>query len=97
MSILIKGMKMPKTCDDCTISCDHDAHIDGYRMVKPSRFCPLIELPAQHGRLIDADMLKGTIWDFKWYIASDDPADMKTAFEFIDDAPTIIPAEEVDA
>jgi hypothetical protein len=52
-------MKMPKTCDDCQVSCDcpHDEHIDGYMMEKPSRFCPLKELPTNHGDLIDRDAL----------------------------------------
>lgn len=54
MSVLVPFMNMPKTCDDCQVSCDcpHDEHIDGYMMEKPSRFCPLVELPP-HGDLID--------------------------------------------
>lgn len=89
MSILIRGMEMPKTCDDCTISCDHDAHIDGYRMVKPSRFCPLIELPEEHGDLIDRDELRKKKWTIAW---DDGKAEYYNA-EDIEAAPTVIPAE----
>lgn len=48
MSILIKGMEMPKNCAKCLLkaSCIHRI----YMGVRPSD-CPLIELPP-HGRLI---------------------------------------------
>ena len=53
MSILIKGMKMPKNCDVCFMhdSCEYSMPV-GKRLSE----CPLIELPP-HGRLIDADEL----------------------------------------
>ena len=44
MSILIKGMKMPKSCGSCFV---------GDRTIC-SNNCPLVEIPP-HGRLIDAD------------------------------------------
>ena len=55
MSILIRGMRFPKTCDECLINCGHSMlyiNITDRR----SPYCPLIELPP-HGRLIDADEL----------------------------------------
>jgi len=62
MSILIKGMKMPRNCFVCPLSV-----VVGERLVcevtrdevlrwKIDFNCPLIELPP-HGRLIDADAL----------------------------------------
>ena len=63
MAILIKGMKMPKSCVHCPLQMPYD----GYKCYiteksynwglkeRPSD-CPFIELP-QHGRLIDADAL----------------------------------------
>lgn len=50
MSILIRGMKMPKNCGECFV---------GNRTICADN-CPLIELPP-HGRLIDADKLKSRL------------------------------------
>lgn len=100
MSILIKGIKMPKCCADCPcfydfISCQ--ALFDGTDDFSMSGFdefkerlpnCPLIEVPTPHGRLIDADKLP--VVDFfdneDWYAIIHK--------ESIDAAPTIIGAEE---
>lgn len=95
MSILIKGMEMPKSCYTCPF-CDYvsarcDA-VKGTPYTPTSRYevradwCPLIPVPP-HGRLIDADALR--YW-------SDDSA--MIAFDYvtrsdIKAAPTIIPAE----
>lgn len=68
MSILIKGMKMPESCEYCDLCTD-----DGYCMAMcgdslwdflpekaiffPNDWkyekCPLVEVPTPHGRLID--------------------------------------------
>lgn len=70
MSILIKDMEMPETCDECEFHCYHSygeyvcvatpllypfnlANSKGIR----KDWCPLVEVPAPHGRLIDADAL----------------------------------------
>ena len=70
MSILIKGMDMPKCCTDCFA---FKSNASGYLFCKgkkvafgkedaewlPKRtpnWCPLVEIP-KHGRLIDADAL----------------------------------------
>ena len=62
MSIIIKGMEMPKSCDDCV------AEFGGCCFAAPPEadgvcpdhgkadWCPLVEIPP-HGRLIDADTL----------------------------------------
>lgn len=72
MSVLIKGMEMPKSCEYCDLCSD-----DGYCLAMggdslwdvlpegaeyfPTGWkyegCPLVEVPAPHGRLIDADAL----------------------------------------
>ena len=71
MSILIKGMEIPKNCQDCPLNYDQMACIvtgTGWwsdTMVlmdfdsdKERLYdCPLIEIPTPHGRLIDADKL----------------------------------------
>lgn len=97
MSILIKGMEMPKDGDVLTVKKD----VDGKIYIKQSRTlgysAELIELPP-HGRLIDADSLKETL---DYYIReagwSDEINEALTWVrdEFIDHEPTIIEAEEV--
>ena len=106
MSILIKGMEMPKNCFDCPINC----RMPDYTLLCRLDFrprdallrndCPLIEL-RPHGRLIDADALMLKIQEYiEEYSDIDengvhDPkwCAMKEAEMVIYKAPTIIPAE----
>ena len=70
MSILIKGMEMPKSCYGCyfhevynysgeekrTCEANWDLQFDDEWAVDFKHpDCPLIEVPTPHGRLIDAD------------------------------------------
>lgn len=55
MSILIKGMKMPESCDICPI--------EGCEYINKKFTCPLIEIPTPHGRLIDRDDIYIGRWD----------------------------------
>ncbi len=75
MSVYIKGMEMPKSCDDCRIMVFEDtncvpelycgcpivfkAHPQGIDH-RPD-YCPLVLVPP-HGRLIDADALMKDGW-----------------------------------
>ena len=65
MSVIVKGMEMPKSCASCRMAvCFADtgrakcyatlSYIDPERG-KRSYDCPLCPLPEKHGRLIDAD------------------------------------------
>ena len=64
MSILIKGMEMPKSCSECdlrvlTVGFDIQCAISGetvddYYFSRHPK-CPIVEVPTPHGRLIDAD------------------------------------------
>ena len=64
MSVLIKGMTMPKCCEDCPLGEESDSlyyscYPQGWDYIHDSKSgrmpnCPLIEVP-KHGRLIDAD------------------------------------------
>ena len=94
MSVLVPFMKMPKTCDDCQVSCDcpHDEHIDGYMMEKPSRFCPLRELPATHGDLIDTGELLYSL-DASDFDDSDPIENLDNVIRIIGSARVIIPGE----
>ena len=98
MSVLIKGMKMPKSCKSCDLLQDYDGDmycpldddlnfgdiedVPDYVMIG----CRLVELPETHGRLIDADALKLRV--------QGDPKVVACIVEWIDQQPTIIPAEE---
>ena len=101
MSVLIKGFKMPEDCRDCPLEmyymncgetrCRAENKIlaENFKTIpfdgRPD-WCPLIEVPAPHGRLIDADAL-----DYKLG-ASDRDIYVRCTLE--EDAPTVIEAEE---
>lgn len=57
MSVLIKGMEMPKSCFKCDIYCKefYESGESSEIFVKRLENCPLVELPEKHGRLIDVD------------------------------------------
>lgn len=74
MSILIKGMEMPKSCSKCdlrviAIGLDFQCAISGetvddyYSSRHPK--CPIVKVPTPHGRLIDADELEKCVHE--WY------------------------------
>ena len=75
MSILIKGMEMPKNCMSCpfpSVGVDwyycYCPGVDGkaYDFEQSNTVpddCPLVALPDHHGRLVDADALIEKYWD----------------------------------
>ena len=98
MSVLIKGMKMPRDCEECRFSevidglgcmVTHYLILRRHGQVKPN-WCPLVAVPTPHGRLIDADRTReevdkdrpGRMYEDAW------------ALTVMDNAPTIIEAEE---
>lgn len=108
MSILIKGMDMPKTCDDCPLL-DWDLSYIKCGVVnrkfnvyeehfKESRAydCPLIEIPP-HGRLIDEkEAIKSTWMVLKGlgYYGLGNTGLTKTVKAVFKTAPAIIEAEK---
>lgn len=99
MTILIKGMEMPKSCWHCEFCRDGlDEYAQHYdycvaldmniliSQTERHENCPLIEVPP-HGRLIDADAL-ATVSH------CDDHDVCVIDLDDIINAPTIIPAEE---
>ena len=61
MSVLIKGIQIPKNCAECPVAlCGKYCRINQTYTtyielpIRPDH-CPLVELPDHHGRLIDAD------------------------------------------
>ena len=63
MSVLIKGMQIPKNCAECPVAlsgkyCRISQTYTTYIKlpIRPDH-CPLVELPVKHGDLIDRDTL----------------------------------------
>lgn len=62
MSVLIRGMRFPKTCDECLINCGRSMLYIGITD-RRSPNCPLVEIPTPHGRLADLDQIIEGYWD----------------------------------
>lgn len=107
MSVLIKGMGMPKNCFNCSTKidpenrrCDIDRHIFeetlGKLTTRRDDDCPLVEVPTPHGPLIDADeIIEVQMLDEmyeEWTLKTMSVAEY-LAFA-ADTPPTIIEAEE---
>ena len=105
MSILIKGMEMPKNCGECllaTLSPTGESLICNYMLSRVSWEerpfdCPLVSVPP-HGRLIDADELEehdGWLRDSMYF--AQESCHTHIQFIYANDiinAPTIIEAED---
>ena len=98
MSILIKGMEMPKSCSVCSFCFGANNICPWTREYATCKGrhndCPLVPVPP-HGRLIDADKIGLT--DFE-IILCQKGNPFKNALEMllekIENAPTVIPASE---
>ncbi len=93
MSILIKGMEMPRNCESCTVAHLADCElwmIAGYRQIHKD--CPLVEVPTPHGRLIDEKQIPYT--DLNADMPQSKVRVWATFKDRIDRVPTIIEAEE---
>ena len=99
MSILIRGMEMPKACWECPLK----VHLYQQLWCTPSNKvinrednterepdCPLVEVPP-HGRLVDGDVLMTEVMDSDLDHLQRD--DWKEVIQIVADAPTIIEAE----
>lgn len=70
MSVIVKGMEMPKNCWECSLSDIDDDYgrcclYSGIACLTIGRQdnCPLIEIPTPHGRLVDLDKMVDEYWD----------------------------------
>lgn len=103
MSVIIKGMKLPKNCDNCDLIQFDDEGLEAHCPLAPyyrwcgtppdyrPEGCLLVEIPTPHGRLIDADKL---IWFIDNHIASGKKwVEFETIKGMIKSLPTIIEAE----
>lgn len=108
MSVLIKGMEMPKNCDACpmlfeyrfcSLTDDHASSIEWKTEEKRMPNCPLIELP-DHGDLIDRDAFRKAMYHDTFETDSDLQKwesgcwiRYKMFERNIESAPVVIPAE----
>ena len=95
MSVLIKGMEMPTSCDTCPfcISNKHDRGDDSLCRASGKEAkcgCPLVPVPP-HGRLIDADELCAVCRN---WVEDNDGIYPDCSYCLAHDAPTIIPADK---
>ena len=96
MSVIVKGMEMPKNCSDCPLNYDQmSCSVTGTGWWSDTMVlmdfdsckerlhnCPLIDIPTPHGRLIDADAIQNyNVETFGQRLL------------IIDTAPTVIEAE----
>lgn len=58
MSVLIKDMRLPKSCYECNLKviCDY-ASMNGWISNRRDSMCPLVEVKEPHGDLVDRDEL----------------------------------------
>ena len=104
MSVLVKGVKMPKACCECGFNhCSQSRDDDTCLLLGkgiPQLFvladrlpdCPLVEVPTPHGRLVDADALKATFCAECNHTITCEDCDIDYHIERL--APTIIEVEE---
>ena len=100
MSVLIKGMEMPKNCLQCYCTDTEygECALDPEKRCpedygQRAEWCPLVEVPP-HGRAIDADVLllklltaeSGKVYKYCY--------PCKEILQEIKDNPTVIPVEE---
>lgn len=67
--------------------------IDFFDHTKRQDFCPLVEVPTPHGRLIDADVMKIELSKLDVLL---DAETIQRAIESVDSIPTIIESEGIE-
>lgn len=99
--IIICGMKMPRCCNSCHTSMFCLAHkevipLNKWISSRPN-WCPLVKLPEGHGRLVDADAFKKSIYRYFDSFRGTEFNDLVKGILFsthiLDNAPTVVPAE----
>lgn len=96
MSILIKGMEKPMSCDDCIVplsKCDF--------LQRRADECPIVEIPTSHGDLIDRDIVRdecyktmGELIQSTTINISAEALSLLCGFTIINNVPTIIESED---
>lgn len=96
MSVIVKGMNMPKACMYCPMfngmGCKAAMKMfdELTNVAVRVKGCPLVTLPEKHGRLIDADSLRENIESFGGIL----PEEINTFLMILEQEKTIIESEE---
>lgn len=101
MSVLIKGMKMPKSCFDCSFCDDEEsfckAQNEFLNLIISNRDratgCPLAELPEHHGRLIDENEVRTVM---NWLLTQPQRPTWNDTYHAIQEMNAVIEAEGED-
>ena len=102
MSVIVKNMKMPKTCNDCGLRDSFDCWItDSYieaRFSKRNDDCPLVEIPTPHGDLVDRNKLlrkakRESTYAWKMNLHARTETILNQFIDWLDGAKVIIEAE----
>ncbi len=105
MSLMIKGMKLPKGCDSCDLVRDYDEdsvccpflRSESWYGAAPDyrlEHCPIIGVLTPHGRLIDADELRKKLERHRDMCGDiETQYGIDTAIRILNNTPTIIEAE----
>ena len=100
MSVIIKGMGLPKNCRKCLMReplsdyCELLLrYLDREELNGRDRDCPLMELPEKHGRLVDADAYVSMMEGKCDYEKALDPYVLSVCRGGIKLMPTIVEAE----
>ena len=107
MSVLIKGMEMPKSCFECfafnaenTYCALYSHGIPARHSLKPyekPEWCELIEVPTPYGPLVDSNRLIDIGLHLMHTAKNDDIANgVKWLWQYIIESPTIIESEGED-
>ena len=95
MSIIIKGMDMPKGAEQIWVDVWGSQGLLANKILSVDE---IVEIPTPHGRLIDKDELLKFFMDYAWDWSSVDGITTTTALKQVirdvKNAPTILEAEE---
>lgn len=96
MSVLIKGMRIPKNCSECPVAlsdkyCRINQTYTTYIKLsfRPDQ-CPLVELPEHHGRLIDENEVRTVM---NWLLTQPQRPTWNDTYKTMQEMNAIIEAE----
>lgn len=92
MSVYIKGLKMPESCDRCFVKFCEGRAKEERISVQRHESCPLVPV-SDHGRLIDGDELQTEGWTIQRIFQSS-PLEMTWETKNPLDFPIVIPADK---
>lgn len=99
MSIIVKGMQMPKNCAECPVALSgkycriNKTHTTYIKLPIRPDHCPLVELPEKHGRLIEEKEIRTVM---NWLLTQPQRPTWNDLYHAIQEMNAIFEAEEVE-